>query len=291
MAFPYFKAHKALSPPGGQSFLLLDARPVPADLVQPPALDSASLFFSANPSPSLDPLQCWDDVISIINARVVGPYNYNSASTNYDGSVGAPVNPQTFAADFSEQTRLIQRNPKSSIVWTRNDILAARNTLREINAEVIFKPFPKLWSRSVIRDLLEPRWVLAEFTGTTSVPGGSTGDFLTSLTFEQSNFLGIAFTNTYHIDMQDGYGSREFTIARHTKVTPAELLQRWAEEDSFEGDNIKPIKGVVLDYRPPETNIIAANDSFGFTLTVKCLHATPTGIVVENTSSIFVPPG
>lgn len=174
-----------------------------------------------------DPVQSWNGLLRLINARFSTDYfvdffpNGSHSSLNGSALFGTPTLLTEVEADYK---------------LGRNSILRVRDCLRQINPWAVFKPVPRVWSETCVRDLVIGRWVaheeLVEDSGIVVME--------TPVAFVQCGF-----------DMGLEMGEQFFNVSAQSGAPailhPQELLDRWAEEDRWEDGLAEPRGSVTFN--------------------------------------------
>ena len=142
----------------------------------------------------------------------------------------------------------------------RADILLCRDVLRILNPHITFQPISRVMSSTVIRDLLQLRFLFRQdhFIG----PGI---DYEVT-TISQATAFNITTsqcppTAIYEFDMQTGMGSNIYYWWAPTIPTPQQLLQQWAKEDAFAPGGTPVVRGKLSPVNFPDGFIQLGNGS------------------------------
>lgn len=188
-----------------------------------------------------DPLQSWNACLALINSMASGPFVTQSGDETAD-----PGN--TFLSGAMtdewgdgllwlgpETMPLVEKNH----IWTRDDIIAARNYRRKLIPEIIFKKIPRRWKQETLIDLLKPWFVyqniflfgrdagvnLFSVAGFSDRPGRANGPA-----------IDISITAMAIIDLEDEQGPFHYLQTTADPESPEALLARWNIEDMYEDD-------------------------------------------------------
>ena len=96
-----------------------------------------------------DPLQGWNACIAMINSWIAGPFVTQDCSET--AGPGSTFLSNALTDEWGDG--LLWLGPetmplaKKNHIWTRDDIIAARNYRRKLCPEIVFKKIPRLWKR------------------------------------------------------------------------------------------------------------------------------------------------
>jgi hypothetical protein len=206
------------------------------------------LYYTPKDTGQRNPLTCWQGVYDEVTNRIRGPYISSLDTTllsqdflpGYSLPNWSPIPPTAPATDATPAPPPVP-TPKARGL-SRADILICRDVLRIINPHIVFQPISRVMSSTVIRDLLQLRWIQRNdhFLG----PGI---DYQITNTSQATAFnegtSQCPPTAIYEFDMQTGMGSNVYYWWSPTIPTPAQLLQQWAKEDAFTPGGTPVVRG------------------------------------------------
>lgn len=207
-----------------------------------PKGDTTGFMSSGPDSGGLDPFNSWAGIADIINQRLRADYGVSTEdeTTIFANGISDEFGPMAIP-DIPRDALV---NP-DAMQLQRKDILRIRDTLRGINAAITLPRIRRIWDKRTVEDLLLQRWAKLG-------PVEETFDVEVAPAFVDAWL--------YIIDMDDGLGPRAYYLPAIIFPIPgAQLLARWAAEDTFEGDPVV-VRGKVLlegrtklaeKYKPP----------------------------------------
>jgi len=236
------------------SFLGLDRAPSPrfTSGVSSPGLTRRVTTLSCvnlGQPPQTDPRRAWNGVVQYVNERIT-PGGY--LGTYDDGFLSITSNDPGYSNDL---LNFLNGDPDGNAItlteltksqpWTKSNIIQARDAIRLVCPYIQFAPIPRVWSQSVVTDLLQQIWI--ETYVTDSIPGESGTVEWYSISDCMAGYEGGGEPCAYiGYDLGNGYG-QQYAYWPADIADGQTMLDLWAEMDRFVDEEPTP-RGSIFDF-------------------------------------------